>query len=502
MAEKKRLRMRGVKHTSKRLEDDLLDRSRTLAENPGIIRPACAGNCRKCAFDKTFKSISGLRNIIDNPDALIKEASKFGGDDIVRAYAGTVSLSAAGSIPLLATAKLPGGDTVSYAVRGTVKADKLIGCQYYTDPKLRMFLYNDFIKKNKLHLYSFGDDVVCSDAPSMPEDYLSDTFWETPYEFPKDGISCGHDASAVLEIEIKSLGETIRICEGCAKNVSTLTYLVSRMSAADPLDDFAVRIKHKYHKPGEKDYEPIEGDALKKYMLGLTTDSALIESIKRLKVGDLKGSGTATYVIGTENYGDSLEKFVSQLTGDECEIEALKKFLTDNPRGLVLKNPKASEALNAIWESDWKAIVTAYTDAKTAEFLGDASKNQPLPTLLAARSRFQTADVSAALPEFKRPGPFTSAADKLAKAYKAGGQKMLEEAAKTKGMKNGKIRAVEASFLIACGVTDLPYKLTPSERSLADYLAPFARSLMDADASKYADAMNTFLIACSSGEKV
>ena len=84
MAEKKRLRMRGVKHTSKRLEDDLLDRSRTLAENPGIIRPACAGNCRKCAFDKTFKSISGLRNIIDNPDALIKEASKFGAQPLTR----------------------------------------------------------------------------------------------------------------------------------------------------------------------------------------------------------------------------------------------------------------------------------------------------------------------------------------------------------------------------------------------------------------------------------
>ncbi|MBR2093253.1 MAG: hypothetical protein IJ904_04320, partial [Candidatus Methanomethylophilaceae archaeon] len=143
MAEKKRVRMRGVKHTSKRLEDDLLDRSKQLAENPGLIRPACAGNCRKCAFDKSFKSIDGLRKIIDNPEALIKEASRFGGDDLVRAYAGTVSLSAAGSIPLLASAKLPGGETISYAVRGTVKADKLIGCQYFDDPKLRMFLYND-----------------------------------------------------------------------------------------------------------------------------------------------------------------------------------------------------------------------------------------------------------------------------------------------------------------------------------------------------------------------
>ena len=74
MAQKKRLRMRGVKHTSKRLEEDLLDKSRILADNPGILRPQCAGHCRKCAFDKPFKQIDGLHKIKGDPDALIKEA--------------------------------------------------------------------------------------------------------------------------------------------------------------------------------------------------------------------------------------------------------------------------------------------------------------------------------------------------------------------------------------------------------------------------------------------
>ena len=503
MADKKRVRMRGVKHTSKRLEDELLDRSRMLADNPGILRPACAGNCRKCAFDKTFKSIDGLRKIIDNPDALIKEASKFGGDDIVRAYAGTVSLSAAGSIPLLATAKLPGGDVVSYAVRGTVKTDKLIGCQYFDDPKLRMFLYNDMIKKNKLHLYSFGDDVVCSDKPSMPEAYLEDTFFESPYEFPGDGYSCGHEASAALEIDIKSLGKTIHICENCAKTVSSLAFIVSRLAAVDPLDDIEVRVMHKYHKPGEKDYEVVSDDLLKKYMYGmLVNDSSLITSVKRSKMTDFKGGDAAAYVIGPNNYGDSLDDFLAALSGDEHELDALRKFLSENPRAVVVKNARASEVLNALWESDWKEIIAAHTDMKTAESLGDLSKNQPLPSLLAAYNRYVTADVSAALPEFKKPGPITAAADRLAKAYKAGGTEMLKKEIEAKSLKNGKIRVVEASFLLAAGEETIPFKLTPSERDLADYLKPFARMLMDADGSKYADSMNTFLIASSSGEKV
>ena len=321
MAEKKRMRMRGVKHTSKRLEDELLDRSKQLASNPGLLRPACAGDCRKCAFDKSFKSIDGLRKIIDNPEALIKEASRFGGDDLVRAYAGTVSLSAAGSIPLLATAKLPSGEPISYAVRGTVKADKLIGCQYFDDPKLRMFLYNDMIKKNKLHLYSFGENVVCSDKPNMPEEYLQDTFWESPYEFPDDGFACGHDASAVLEVRIKSLDTAISVCENCAKSVSSLAYVVSRLSAVDPLDDIEVRVRHKYHKPGEKDYEVVTGDVLKKYMVGLITDASLISSVKRSKMGDLKDSDVSAYVIGSKNYGDDLDAFLSALSTKSARAE-------------------------------------------------------------------------------------------------------------------------------------------------------------------------------------
>ena len=100
MPGKKRVRMRGVKHTSKKLEDDLLERSRNLAENPGLLRPMCAGNCRKCHFDKVFKSIDSLQKIRNNADALVKEAGKMFNDDITKAYAGTISLAASGSVPL------------------------------------------------------------------------------------------------------------------------------------------------------------------------------------------------------------------------------------------------------------------------------------------------------------------------------------------------------------------------------------------------------------------
>ena len=501
MAGKKRLRMRGVKHSTKRMEDELLDRSRTLADNPGILRPQCAGNCRKCIFDKTFKNIDSLQKIKNNPDALIKEASKFGGDDIVRAYAGTVSLAAAGSVPMLGTASL-GGEKISYAVRGTVGADKLIGCQYYTDPKIRILLYNQLIKKHKLHLYSFGEDIVCSDDPNMPEDYLYDTFWETPYEFPDDGLVCGHNSSAVLEIRIKSLDESIRICDGCAKDVSTIQYIISRLSAVDPMDDIEVMVRHKYHSEGEKDYVEIKDDLLKKYMSGELKDNTLISTVKRTKLGDLKDADTATYIIGSKNYGSDLDAFLKDISGDESELKTIRKFLSENNRAVVIKTNRSSDILSALWESDWRGLIEAHTDPATLTKIGDQSKNQPLTALRMAYDIFVSADVVASLPEFKKPGPITTIADKLAKAAKVGGSDMLVKTAQTTGTKDSKSRSITASFLKAMDIKEMPMKLSKDEADFADYLAPFAKNVIASSGEKYREDMNTLLTAASSGEKV
>jgi len=493
--------MRGVKHTSKKLEEELLERSRTLADNPGIIRPQCAGNCRKCHFDKPFKSIDGLQSIRNNPDALIKEASKMLNDDIVKAYAGTISLAAAGSVPLLASAKL-GGEVVSYAVRGSVGADKLIGCQYYTDPKIRLLLFNNFIKKNGLNLYSFEDTLVCSDCANMPEDYLYDTFWETPYEFPDDGLWCGHETSAMLEIKVKSLGETIKICDSCAKTISTVQFLMSRVCSTEPLVDLEVCVRHKYHKEGEKDYEEIKGDKLKEYMIGKHTDSSIINEVKRAKLGDLKESTSATYIIGTKNYGSSLDSFIADLSGEEDIKAALKKFLSENSRAVIVKNARVSDVLSALWDMDSSGIIAAYTDDATAAKMGDQSKNQPASTLEAAHNIFISADVVATLPEFKKPGPVTTIADTLAKAAKVGGQSMVLDKVLNVGIKDNKGRSLGAAFVIATGSQDMPIKLSNDEKEFAEYLVPFVKSLINAQGDKYRDAMNTLLTASSSGEKV
>lgn len=501
MAAKKRLRMRGVKQTPKRLEEEILHRSQMLAEDPGLLRPMCAGDCRKCAFDKPFKSIDALTKYKDDPNALLKLASR-GGDDLTKAYAGTISLAAAGKIPMLATATIA-GEKVPFAVRGAVGNDKLIGCQYYNDPKLRLFYYNTFIKKNKLHLYSFEDGIVCSNHPNMPEDYLYETFWESPYEFKDDGLDCGHEGAMVLDIKIKSRNEHIRICEDCAKDVSTVRYLVERICAVDPLDDLEVNVIHSYHAANESDKETIDGDLLKKYLRGEISDSILLNTVKRNKLGNLKTGDVATYIIGVKNYGSDLASFIGDISGSDREKATLTEFLGSNPVSLVLKNGKSTEALASLWDEHWKELIELHTSKDIASKYRDRPKNTPGQVLEEAYDKFISADVVESLPVFKRPGYFTSIADDLAKAAKVSGRDKVVKTIGEMTLRNTKARSLAAAFVIACEPNSrLPLVLTCDEREFTDFLMPFAKNVIDSKGEKYRDAMNTLLMAVSSGESV
>lgn len=500
MAEKnKRLHIRGVKQPSKRLEDDVIGRAKDLADNPGLLRPLCAGNCRKCVFDKVFKDIDKYAKYRGDEQALIKMASK-GLDSMAKAYAGTISVAAAGKVPLMATAVI-GGQRVPYVVRGTVPAPLLIGCQHYDDPKLRLLYYNGLIKKQGLHLYSWGDKAVCSDTPNMPEDYLYDTWWETPYKFDADGIDCGHEGNVSLNIGVKSCGCTIHICSDCAKDVSTLAYIVSRLSAEDPLDDISVWVQSKYHSEGSDGKHAVTGDQLKQYMLGKTTDRALIESVRRSDLSDLASSGSLTLISGDRNYGSDLDSFISGLSGTDGEKELLKSFLSGNPRSVVIKSGKASEAVAGLWSADWKGLIAAATSAEFAERYSEMPRLPAADAIAEARRAFISKDVIEDLPAFRRPGPMTQAADSLAKAAKVGGLTMVEETAAGIPMRDSKSKGLAAGFALACGGS-VPQTFSKDEKEFAEFLVPFIKQVIGASGEKYREDMNTLLMALSCGEKV
>ncbi|MBP5395105.1 MAG: hypothetical protein J6Y18_04280, partial [Candidatus Methanomethylophilaceae archaeon] len=489
----RRARFRGVKRTSKRLEGDILERSKALWEDASILRPHCAGNCRKCAFDKTFKSIAKLDKFKSNPDALVKMAGR-GSDDIFKAYAGTVSLYASGSVPYTATAKIA-GEEILFVPRGAVGNDKLIGCQHYNDPKIRLMLYNAFAKKKGLNLYSFDDMLICSNFYNMPEDYIYDTFWETPYEFPNDELECQHSKESALVIKIKSANKKIRICKNCAKDVSTLQYLLSRIISVNLLGDFEVTVEHNYHAEGESGIETIPEDKIREYSVGKITDQGLLRMVLKEKIGNLRNGESATYVIGQTNYGSDTEKFVSALKGSDFEIDALRKYLTEYADSVVIQTDRASEALSSLWEDSYKEILECFTSPETAANIGNASKKNPQSVLSEAYRMEMSKDVVKSLPVFKHIGNVGRLADIYAKAAKVGGSVMLTEEFEKNPPRDYHSRALATGFSLCVLNDPNAIKCTKEEEDLARYLIPFIKQRVDSVGEVYRHNMSTLLYA-------
>src|SRR5512138_3568854 len=124
----RRVRFRGAKATPKSLEKDLLEKSRMLASDPKLLMPRCTRDCRRCDLKKAQAKMAKVSERRLDPKKL--EFSMNWGDQLVRAYAATVSLHLAGKVPFLAAARTPLGE-VSYAVRGKVDRNCLIGVQHY-----------------------------------------------------------------------------------------------------------------------------------------------------------------------------------------------------------------------------------------------------------------------------------------------------------------------------------------------------------------------------------
>jgi hypothetical protein len=496
----KKGRFRGARHAPKRLESEFMAMSKALSEDPGLLRPKCAGNCRKCHFDGTFADIARLEKFKGSAEALNKIAQR-GGDDIVKAYAGTISIYAAGTVPCLASAKLAGED-VPFILRGRVGNDKLIGMQYHDDPQKRLLLYNSFAKKKKLHMYSLNDELVCSNMPNMPKDYMLDLFYETPYDFDDD-TDCKHAAEGTLVIRPRSLGHSIRICSDCADDVSTLQYLISRMIAVDPLDDLDVTVEHRYHTSKDGDADKITGDILKQYVVGRITDRGIVELVLRGKKKDLASSGVSAYMIDKKHYGSDLDAFVNDLKGTDKEKEVLRTYLNRNKKAVILKSDRMSEALGSLWKDGAREMLTIASSEEVVSKMGDLSKLLPMQAIADAVNGQMSLSVAAKIPELRGLGTIGKLADKFARSVKAGGAALLRKDIESASLKESRSKSLARAFILSSQMDDrFTWKWSDEEEGLAVFLRPFVDRLIAAEGKEYVAAMENLLTASGSGERL
>lgn len=476
-----------------------MQRAVDLAKDPELLRPVCIGSCRRCHFDKPLRKMASMAGIIDDVERLNKAAAR-GSDPLVKAYAGTVSLAAAGKVPYLATARLPSGD-ISYAARGKVGHDKLIGVQHHDDPDLRLLAYTDVSKRKKLRMYSLEDEVLCSELPGMPDAYIEERLEASPYEL--DGSSCGHEQSRGKLVLSYNRGEgRITVCRHCAGDINLFHHIIARMTSPQPLKELDVHVVHNFHEmeePALQDFR-VDEDLLESYTKGKLSDRKLIDEVVKRRSQEMKRSGAAVLMIGDRNYGRDIDSFLQDLRGSDEEKDVLRRFLEEEVVTVMVKGDRSSEAINQIWPEHHDRLVVAAASEEVLEEMGDVSRMNPNKAVAEALLRQQAKGILADIPVFTNLGEVGAYADRLARAYKVGGGPSVRKAveSESRGYRN---RSVGLAFLRACGEQSGAWQFNHEEVDFASFLEQFALQMMEAKGDDYRDALANMIVASGSGEE-
>ena len=430
------------------------------------------------------------------------------GDQLVRAYAATISLHLAGKVPFLAAARTPLGE-VSFAVRGKVDRNCLIGVQHYDHPELRLLALWDVARSRGLHIYSTEEYAFCApDGPAPPPEYVDEAISLLPYDLDDEG-DCPHGKEGGgIRVRWKGANTSITVCPACAKDINTVHVLASRIAAKDPTDDFEVEVVSDLKCLSDcagcriKEAYALDRDLIKRYMRAELTDSGLLDEQAKARAQAIRERGDEVYLIGNSCYGKDRERFLAALRGSDAEKEAVSKLIASRKMSILSRTDQAANLIADLWPEHRDALLAAVASPDVvARVTAERADLTPAQMVVEAKRMEGHKGIDAALPRFKKLGPVGAYADRVARIYKTEGKEAaLRQIEKSKGSDH-KLRSVSYGFLSALGEGQTKaWQFTREEADYGQYLAPFAQQLLDEKGDDYAHALKLMLEASGSNE--
>jgi len=499
---------RGLKITPKNLEKELIEKARKLAESPAILFPKCISKCRKCSFDKILSKMEKIAEFGDDTERLISFASW--GDQLVRSYAATISLKNATKIPYLAFVDLPIGK-ISYAVRGKVDKEKLIGVQYFDDPELRLLAFWDIAQKDNLYLYSSESGFFCSsNSPKAPIEYVRDSLRTAPYKLDDRG-HCPHTSARMrFEILWKSAGLTISICTECLGDENLLHHIMKGIAGRDPASDFDLSVKNEFEclssctvckiKKGMEESGALRRD----YINGKIGDRKFFESYLREIVMQLQNRNDPILVVGEKCFGSDINAFISHLRGSNAEKEALRGLLLKEKIPLISTSDQAGKIIGELWDRFGKLLLEQVASPGVIDtILNQRSDLSPAQMINEAKRLELANQVHALLPSYSFLGDIGRLADRLARIVKTQDKESLLKIIEKERQLDHRARAVTYAFLCVANIADQKSWLyTNEEKTFGTYLANFASELVKSEGEAYHEALVRLIAATGSIEEI
>ena len=342
---KKRIRMRGIKKASKEIQQRLDRNLEALLDDPEIFLPeirAELGKPRKDAVAATLKEVDSVSQKRHDRRWLTKRMTKRRGDLVCRSLAGSLLAAGDANISTVSVYNSPIYGTTSYVRRGNGKQSHMVGIQNFTNPRMRLLVWDDHAKAGNWFFSWHGGFVCSGKEPKAPVEWVDECLDSASIDLSGDDVrwSRGLEKEVVESARITDSGwvrlsfddVVVGITGSALAKTADDPFIASvALGMMPPKLSAVARAEWMWRPQGWPDEMalPEEGcEKLDEVLLAWMNLALPDDKLARACKDSILGSIEEGYIAGSHWFApDARSDFLGHLQGGDVEREALAAIL-------------------------------------------------------------------------------------------------------------------------------------------------------------------------------
>ena len=342
---KKRIRMRGIKKASKEIQQRLDRNLEALLDDPEIFLPeirAKLGKPRKDAVAATLKEVDSVSQKRHDRRWLTKRMTKRRGDLVCRSLAGSLLAAGDANISTVSVYNSPIYGTTSYVRRGNGKQSHMVGIQNFTNPRMRLLVWDDHAKAGNWFFSWHGGFVCSGKEPKAPAEWVDECLDSASIDLSGDDVrwSRGLEREVVESARITDSGwvrlsfdeVVVGITGSALAKTAEDPFIASvALGMMPPKLSAVARAEWMWRPQGWPDEIalPEEGrEKLDEVLLAWMNLALPDDKLARACKNSILGSIEEGYIAGSHWFApDARSDFLGHLQGGDVEREALAAIL-------------------------------------------------------------------------------------------------------------------------------------------------------------------------------
>tara|TARA_B100001029_G_scaffold166192_1_gene158446 strand:- start:914 stop:2392 length:1479 start_codon:yes stop_codon:yes gene_type:complete len=487
---KRKARLRGTKTAAKSEQKKLLQRLKSLRENPSILIPKIKGsNEARKIYDKVLKELELAKDQYENPPGFM---SKFFGsrpkDQLAKAYGASLTVLDSGA-PVMAIARFPHGE-VNYVLRGSgVSKEKLIGVQNHHSRLWSRFSHLDYVKKYKLYIYALEEGLICTGTkPSYPVKLWSEVCSTLKL---KDSSNVDYG----VKFACNSLGKDVTIPSKRimkSKDNSYSIFLRNQISY-DQDSDFTLSATTRLSEV----VKDLPYGIFEKYRKGEETDSQVWNRIIDYQKDEIENSNGKYFVIGDETVDES--ELTNKLATNSIDKEIIQDVLANLTDSVFLNQATFSSFVDETWDSHGKNLAEKILSGSSDNYNGENAHE----ILRELYNQIVSESLTKDYPQFPSLSEPLKNLDKVVRLLKTGEKEKAVKFVDDHSSNNNMTKSVSWAILICLGATSSrAWKYSKEEQALGESLKSQIQKLMDSDPSGYLEILEDISSRIGLGNKL